>query len=152
MLSRMMRIDTAHFGCLSVNVRDVLCFPAGLAGLELRHRWVLLTPPGDTLVRWLQAIDCPKTALGVVDPECFVPDYQLRVCRRELARLELGSMDEVHVLVTLNRTERGLALDLRAPLVINRKRRIGRQVICNDDMPVRYPVEGAALRAVKKTA
>jgi carbon storage regulator len=61
-------------------------------------------------------------------------------------------VDEAHVLVTVNRTDRGLALNLKAPLVINRERRIGRQVVSNDDLPVQYPLEIAEPRTVKKIA
>jgi len=148
----MLRIDTAHFGALTLQTEDVFFFPLGLAGFERCRRWVLLTPPGNATVSWLQAVDCPEAALGVVDPRRFVPDYQLRTCRRELHHLDLQSVDEADVLVTVNRTENGLVLDLKAPLVINRKRRVGRQVVANDGLPVRYAVPVAAPESQKKIA
>jgi flagellar assembly factor FliW len=148
----MMRIDTAHFGCLAVDVRDVFQFPGGLAGLEQCRRWVLLSPPDDGTVNWLQAVDSPKAAFAVVDPCRFVPEYRLRTSQRELARLDLGSTSEAEVLVTVIRTERGLALDLKAPVVINRRRRLGRQVVSQDNVPLQYLVEGAGVRAMRKTA
>ena len=152
MLSRMMKIDTAHFGCLSVRPQEALYFPMGLPGLEDRRRWVLLTPPNNPAVSWLQSIECPAIALAVVEPRRFVPDYQLRTAQRSLEDLELNSLDEARVLVTVNRTREGLALDLKAPLVINRHRRLGRQVIANGDLPVRYALEKTSTWTVRKIA
>lgn len=152
MPSRTMKIETAHFGGLTVGAQSLLWFPLGLPGFEEKRRWVLLTPPYDATVSWLQSIECPRTALAVVEPRRFLPEYQLRVGRGELESIELQSVDSARVLVTVNRTEQGLALDLKAPLVINPDRRLGRQVISNDDLPVRYSLEGATSRTTKRIA
>ncbi|HLA85647.1 MAG TPA: flagellar assembly protein FliW [Thermoguttaceae bacterium] len=152
MFSRTMRIDTAHFGHLTVNTQDALCFPLGLPGLEDCRRWVWLVPPDSPTVSWFQSVERPSAALAVVDPRRFVPDYQLRTYRRELDCLELGSPDEASVLVTLNRTPRGLALNLKAPLVINRVRRLGRQVISNGDWPVQFVLDETPPRTARKIA
>jgi len=152
MPSRTMRIETAHFGAMAVRPEDAVCFPLGLAGFERSRRWVLLTPPHNPTVNWLQSVECPKTALAVVEPQRFLPDYQLRANRSELECLELQSLDEAFVVVTVNRTDQGLALDLKAPLVINRQRRLGRQVIASDDLPTRYPLEDTVSRTAKRTA
>jgi len=152
MLSRMMRIDTIHFGCVDVRQQDVFHFPLGMPGLEHCRRWVLLTPPDEPAVSWLQCVDRPEIALAVVEPRRYLPDYRVRMYRRELARLELRSPAEARVLVTVNRTQGGLTLNLKAPLVINRKRRIGRQVISNGDMAVQYPLEGTVPKARRKIA
>ncbi|MBN1591224.1 MAG: flagellar assembly protein FliW [Pirellulales bacterium] len=152
MLSRMMRIDTVRFGCVDVRTQDVIVFPLGIPGLENCRRWVLLTPPDGSTVHWLQCVDQPETALAVVNPRHFLPTYQARMSRRELDCLELRTADETRVLVTVNRTERGLALNLKAPLVINRNRRLGRQMISNSDLPVQYLLEENVAEARRKTA
>ena len=152
MLSRMMNIETAHFGCLGVDIEDAIRFPLGLPGLENRCRWVLLTPPGDSAVSWLQSVECPATALAVVDPCRFVADYQLRTPRQGLDDLKLHSLDDARVLVTVNRTQKGLAIDLKAPLVINSRLRIGRQLIANGDMPMRHLLEDVSRQTARKIA
>ncbi|HBO42450.1 MAG TPA: hypothetical protein DD670_00625 [Planctomycetaceae bacterium] len=152
MLSRMMRIDTAHFGWIDVHTTDVLRFPLGLPGFEQRRRWVLLARRDRDDVSWLQCVDCPGAALAVVDPRRFVPDYQVSLAHRDVACLGLRSLDEAKVLVTMNRTERGLTLDLKAPVVLNLRRRLGRQMISNSDLPVRYALEKASPPRMRKTA
>jgi flagellar assembly factor FliW len=52
--------------------------------------------------------------------------------------LALETPDEAHVLVILSKSEVGITLNLKAPLVINLERRLGRQVIHNADEPLQY--------------
>jgi flagellar assembly factor FliW len=73
-----------------------------------------------------------------VSPRSFVPDFQLRVARSELMPLALDDVQQAQVLAIVGKNERGITLNLRAPLVINEERRIGRQVITNNDAPIQY--------------
>jgi len=53
-----------------------------------------------------------------------------------LTPLELAVLDEAFVLVPVGRNEDGLTLNLRAPVILNLNRRIGRQVITGDEQPL----------------
>lgn len=128
----------SRFGPIEVDPEDVLHFPDGLIGLEDARRWVLLADQRNDAVAWLQSVDRPDAALPVVSPRRFVPGYQMRVARRELAPLELDEGQTPKVLVVLGRTARGLSLDLKAPLLLNFQGHVGRQVITNGELPVRY--------------
>jgi flagellar assembly factor FliW len=139
-----MDISTPRFGTLTVRNADILQLEQGLIGLRHCRRWVVLADAQNAALGWLQSIDSPEVALGVVSPRLFVPDYQLRVARKDLAPLELPSAQEAQVVVIVSRHEEGLALNLRAPLVINVEKRRGRQVIAKDPLPVRLvlPTDG----------
>ena len=146
-----MRISTTRFGPIEVQTDDVLRFPDGLLGLEECRRWVLLAEAEDDAVAWLQSVDRADVALAVVSPRRFVPDYRMRVARRELEPLQLDQIGRAQVLVIVGRTERCLTLNLKAPLVVNPDRRLARQVITNGDLSVRHPL-GARLPALKRSA
>lgn len=132
-----MEITTSRFGTLEILSSDVLSFEQGMIGLRICRRWVVLADAQNAALGWLQSIDEPETALGVVSPRRFVPDYQLRVARKDLAPLQLASTRDAQVVVIVSRHPEGLALNLRAPLVINVEARRGRQVIAKDPLPVR---------------
>jgi flagellar assembly factor FliW len=132
-----MDITTSRFGVLQVLPSDILMFDNGLIGLRHCRRWVVLADAQNDALGWLQSIDEPDAALGVVSPRRFVADYQLRVSRQELAPLQLASARDAQVVVIVSRHAEGLALNLRAPLVINVEGRRGRQVIAKDPLPVR---------------
>jgi len=114
-----------------------LLFEPGLIGLRTCRRWVVLADAQNPALGWLQSLDEPEAALGVVSPRRFVPDYQLRVARQDLVPLQLASTRDAQVVVIVSRHAEGLALNLRAPLVINVEGRRGRQVIAKDPLPVR---------------
>jgi flagellar assembly factor FliW len=132
-----MDIKTSRFGALQISPSDVLSFEQGLIGLRSCRRWVVLADGQNSALGWLQSLDDPETALGVVSPRRYVADYQLRVARRDLAPLQLASARDAQVVVIVSRHAEGLALNLRAPLVINVEGRRGRQVVAKDPLPVR---------------
>lgn len=146
-----MKIDTTRFGSVDVEADDLLHFPGGVLGLEECRHWVLLADAENDALGWLQSTSQPAIAFAVVCPRRFVPDYQLRVSRAELSPLELGEIRDAHVLTIVGSGQRGITLNLKAPLVINLQRRIGRQVITNVDLPVQFELAGQAM-PLRKTA
>ncbi len=133
-----MEVASTRFGRIEFGPEDTLFFPEGLPGLEDCRQWVVLADPEDDLFAWLQSIQRPEVALALASPRRFVPGYQLRVCRRELEPLGLVRVEAACVLAIVSKTETGLVLNLRAPLVIDPDRRIGRQVIANGPAPLQY--------------
>lgn len=133
-----MEIRTTRFGPLDVESDDVIRFPAGLLGLDGCFDWVFLADVNNGALGWLQSTTHEPIALAVVSPRRFVPDYRARVTRRELAPLALDGADGAVVLVIVSKNERGITLNLKAPLIINLKRRVGRQVVTGADEPLQY--------------
>ena len=119
----MIVIPTTRFGPIEVQADDVVHFPAGLLGFEHCRDWVLLAEAENDAVAWLQSVHRADVALAVVSPRRFVPDYRMRVARRELEPLHLDQIGRAQVLVIVGRTERCLTLNLKAPIVINLDRR-----------------------------
>lgn len=132
-----MDFATARFGKLSVMSHDMLLFEQGMIGLRHCRRWVVLADLQNPDLGWLQSVDDPDVALAVVSPRRYVPDYQLRIDRQELQQLQLASMHDAQVVAILSLHSEGLAINLRAPLVINVEARRGRQVVSKDPLPTR---------------
>jgi flagellar assembly factor FliW len=132
-----MDVTTSRFGKLQAPPSDILLFDQGLIGLRTCRRWIVLADAQNPALGWLQCVDDPDVALGVVCPRRFVPDYQLRVARQELAPLGLANDRDAHIVVIVSRRPEGLCLNLRAPLVINVETRRGRQVVAKDSLPIR---------------
>jgi flagellar assembly factor FliW len=138
-----MEVTTSRFGKLQAPPSDILLFEQGLIGLRNCRRWVVLADAQNPALGWLQCVDDPELAVGVVSPRRFVPDYQLRVSRQDLAPLGLASARDAQVVVIVSRHAEGLSLNLRAPLVINVEARRGRQVVAKDSLPVRLTLSPA---------
>jgi flagellar assembly factor FliW len=141
-----MNISTTKFGSLSIEEADVLTFVDGLIGMEDCHRWVLLGDSENPALAWLQSLERSEVALAVVSPRRFVPDYQVRVSKREIAPLGLENPNDAQVLVIISNVGGALALNLKAPLVIHLAERIGRQIVARDDHAVQHRLQATARR------
>jgi flagellar assembly factor FliW len=144
-----MHLRTTRFGTLNVSPDDVITAPSGLPGLEDCRQWVLLADSVNDALGWLQSATRPETALPVVSPRRFVPDYRFRAYRSELAPLELASLDEAHVLAVVSEHDGRLTLNLKAPIVVNIRTRTARQVVVNDDHPLQFVLPSTSSRMKK---
>jgi flagellar assembly factor FliW len=147
-----MRIETKHFGPVEIEVDDILVFPHGLIALEECRHWVLLADAENASLAWLQCVTQPEMSLPVVSPRRFAPEYQVRVTRGQLAPLELSQFDQAYVLAVVSRGDEELTLNLKAPLIVNLGRRIGRQVITTDEQPIAFELRTRGPVAIRKIA
>lgn len=143
-----MKIATTRFGTVKIEETDVIMFVDGLIGMEDCRRWVLLADAQNSALGWLQSLERPEVALGVVSPRRFVNDYQVRVSKREIQPLNLDDPNQAQVLAIVSHVADGLTLNLKAPLVIHLAERLGRQIVARDDHAVQHRLDAAARRKV----
>ena len=146
-----MELDTCRFGNVEISSADLLVFPNGILGLERCKEWVLLADAHNDALGWLQSTERADVALAVVSPRRFVPNYQIRIPRRELSGLKMESMESAQVLVIVGKNEHGCTLNLKAPLVFNLQQQLGAQVVAKDDHPLQYELQSPAA-PLKKSA
>lgn len=142
-----MQIQTSRFGTVSIEVDDILLFPRGLIAFEDCRHWVLLADDQNPALGWLQSVSRGDVAMATISPRRFWPEYRLRMERNQLLPLELSTWDQAYVLALLSRGERSLTVNLKAPLVINLDRRLGRQIVASDDQPLALELSSPASTA-----
>jgi flagellar assembly factor FliW len=147
-----MQISTSHFGVVEIDVDDILLFPSGLVAFEDCQHWVLLADTDNPALAWLQSVSRPEVALPVVSPRRFAPGYSVRVSRAQLVPLEFSHFDQAYVLAVVGRSDGDFTLNLKAPLIVNLDRHLGRQVITSDDQPVALPLPTTAALPLRKSA
>lgn len=146
-----MHIRTTRFGELEIDPLDVLLFPNGLIGFEHARHFVLLGDDHEPTIAWLQSVSEPDLAFLTVSPRRFVRDYRLRAPQDELSLLLQEEEDEAFILAMAARHDQGWTLNLRAPLVINPIRRLGKQIVTLDEQSVQYALPTFTGR-LRKTA
>ncbi|MEM9354184.1 MAG: flagellar assembly protein FliW, partial [Planctomycetota bacterium] len=124
-----MEFRTKHFGTLHIGPGDELVFAHGLIGFDDCRRWALVEDPQAGSLAWMQSLDDQSLALGVASPRRFVADYQIGVCRRDLATIGLSTPQTAQVLALVSRHNDSVSMNLRAPLLINPQLRLGYQVV-----------------------
>jgi flagellar assembly factor FliW len=146
-----MQISTTRFGNIGMDKQDVIFFPKGLIGLEDIRHWVLLADAENEALGWLQSTADPEVALAVISPRRFIPHYRVRVGKRELAAVDLESLTQAYVLTIVSENRGRLTANLRAPLVFNLERRLGRQIVTSDDQPLQWELTVPRLK-IRKSA
>ena len=91
----------------------------------------------------LQSLDDRELAFPVVDPHLIDPDYTRLLPTKEIASLKIRSRSELVVLVVaiLRQAPGETSVNLKAPLLINYSKLVGRQIILAD-FEMRAPVTG----------
>ena len=138
-----MVVDSRQFGPLEFDSDSVVLVPDGLIGLEDCRRWILLAERCRDGVAWLQSVEKASLALAVVSPRRFVPEYRIRVSRRELASLGLEDARLAKVLTIVGKRGENLTLNLRAPVLVHPNVGLACQVIAGEEWPVQYELTSA---------
>jgi flagellar assembly factor FliW len=139
-----MQINSTRFGLVNFEVDDILLFPHGLIAFEDCRHWILLGDAENESLGWLQSVPRGEVALPVVSPRRFVPQYQVRVTRGQLLPLELSQFDQAFVLTIISQNSGQLTVNLKAPVILNLNRRIGRQIITTDEQPLAHLLSSPA--------
>ncbi len=142
-----MRIESSRVGTVEIREEDIIHFPSGLIGLNRYRRFVLLEFAQDVPLGWLQSVDDPNFGLPVAEPGIYVRDYAIETAASEVAELGLEHPDDCAILIVTTIGAGGVIVtgNLRAPLLVNVERRIGRQVVLDrDDLDLRALVDPVA--------
>ena len=113
--------------------KDIIRLPFGLLGFEHVKQYMLLANPAEDPFMWFQMLDDPKRAFLVAPPSRLLPDYQPDISDDEVEFLELSGPDDAFLLNIVTLRGNGQAtVNLKGPVVINRRTLIGKQVIPNN--------------------
>ena len=135
-----MRIESQRFGNLILDQEQLFLFPSGLIGMEALRDWALLPDLENPAVAWLQSAARGDRALPLISPRAFFPNYRVQVSRRELTGLHMKPGAEMYVLTTVSGHSGKLTTNLRSPILLNLSRRLGCQVITDNDHPLQQNV------------
>jgi flagellar assembly factor FliW len=132
----------SRFADAEVSPADVMTFPDGLPGYEGRRQFVLLDVAEMAPLRVLHAVNADEPCFLVVDPRSVLASYRNQLGAAD--RLRLGISDEASLLwlvIVCVRDDGEVTVNLRAPIVVDPARMIGRQVMPNDCVyPLHYVI------------
>jgi flagellar assembly factor FliW len=113
--------------------RDIVRLPFGLLGFEHVKEYVLLANPAEDPFMWFQMASNAKRAFLVAPPAFLVSDYRPDISEDEVDFLELADPSDAFILNIVTLRGKGQAtVNLKGPIVINRRTLIGKQVILNN--------------------
>lgn len=125
---------------VAVAEQAVVLFPQGVPGFEELTRFLLCEREGLYPLTLLVALDTADVALPLLRSADLLTDYSPPIPKSDLEALEVQDVKdlELYVVVTFEEKGGGVAVNLRAPICVNRTRRLGRQVALPDGT---YPLQ-----------
>ena len=145
---RTLEIRTTRYGEMeTVHVSEdaVLAFPEGVPGFERHRRFALIEDGKLAPFCWLQSLHDPLVGFLVIEPGLLIPNYEFDISDpdAELLGLDDPSYARVLSILVVPENVRAMTANLQAPLIVNPRKRIAKQVILTDErFPLRYPVFG----------
>ena len=135
-----MQLQTTRFGALDIEPDDVITFTQPIIGFQEFRRFVILPGPETSMIKWLQSVDSGELAFIIMDPRHVVGDYEVKLEEHELAELAVNrSTDlDIYTLVVVPHDPSLVRTNLKAPLLINAKQRLGKQTILERS---NYPIQ-----------
>jgi flagellar assembly factor FliW len=134
---------STRFGSFEIRDESILTFPSGLLGFPEQQRYVILDHDTEAPFKWLQSVDEPGLAFVILDPTIFHADYRVDVSADALTEIRDGEETDVALVVILtipSDDPSRITANLRGPLVISHKTKLGKQLVLSDEFPTRYPL------------
>lgn len=136
-----MKVNTTRFGELQVNKEDVITFSDGVLGFEKLRDFFVVDPGDSTLILWLQSIEDASIAFPIIEPKIFKPDYVAKLLPADMASVDLESLGDakIYSILTIPSNVTEMSANLKAPIVINNKKKVAKQIVLQDSkLSVKY--------------
>jgi len=120
-----MKIKNSQFGEIEFDDEMILSFPNGIIGFEELKKFIIVEDEECKPFRWLFSIDEPEIGFAVLEPTFVIENYYQRI----------GFDPQIFALftiVTLNRDVLKISVNLKAPIVIDKLKKLGKQIILDD--------------------
>jgi flagellar assembly factor FliW len=134
-------IATTRFGEIQVDDTKVIDMRGGILGFEHLKKFVLHIQDEKNPFWWFQSLDDGTISFVVINPFIAKVDYEPVLDDYDTSLLGIKSAEDVVMLaiVTIRQTPFSASVNLRAPIVINAKKRIAKQVVLEDTAhPIQY--------------
>jgi len=143
-------IETREFGTVEIEEEEVITFPRGMPGFDGAREFVLLPLKEGSPFLILQSVEEPALAFVTLEPVSFTTNYEFEIGEKTQELLDIEDEADVGVVViaNLDGEDNEIFVNLSAPVVINVRKNLARQVILDQDhYPLRYAIE---LKPVKE--
>jgi flagellar assembly factor FliW len=133
------------FKDLVYSKNDVINFPSGIPGFEKNKEFVIVSLPEYAPFEWLVCVDGTRLRFAIINPLLFAPEYSPNMQKEQIEDLGIENPEDVlfYVIVTIRENPLESTANLIGPVIINRTRKLGKQVIIEDD---RYSTQEPILR------
>lgn len=145
------KYKTTRFGEITVKPEDVITFKDGILGFEKYHSFTVVDPGDQTLILWLQSLEANQVAFPMIEPQLFMAEYCPVLMPTDIQSLDLKSMTDAkaYCILTIPSDITLMSANLKAPIIVNSKKKIARQIVLQDNkLNVRQEMYADLKRAI----
>jgi flagellar assembly factor FliW len=130
-----MKLYSKYHGVIEYQEGDVITFPKGLPGFKDLKKYILFPMEENKVFNMLHSVDNLEIGLLVVSPFLVVKNYEFDIEDTLSRELKIENQADVIVLntVCMNNDMKKATVNLKAPIVINNKEKIGEQLILDNE-------------------
>ena len=132
---RMVNLSTNNFGNLRIEKENIITFEQGLLGFEELKQFAIIDLEECLPFEWLVSVEDPIVAFPILNPTLFFSDYKPSLSKDDLISLNIKKEKDVEMfcIVTLDKKPENVTLNLKGPILINMKNKMGKQVVLAED-------------------
>ncbi len=136
-----MKITTDYIGEIEYLEEEIIKFPDGIFGFEDQKNFVVV---GEILKEfpfvWLQSVDDPNVVFVLTEPFLFVENYDFSLSDEAVSKLEASKAEDlqIYTICVVPDNANDTTINLKSPIAINVEKRIGVQVILDEDLPYKH--------------
>ncbi len=136
-----MKIKTDYTGVIEYTRDELIVFPTGIFGFEDHKEYIIVGDmTADFPFVWLQSIKDKNVAFVLTDPFLFVEDYDFSLDEETVGRLEIHGPEDLQIygICVVPEKIKDTTLNLKSPIIINAQKRIGLQLILDEDWTYKH--------------
>jgi flagellar assembly factor FliW len=129
-------------------------FPEGIIGFNDHKEFSIIPNKSREPFIWLESCQDCNLSFIMINPNEFKQNYEPILSPVDKAALKINDLDDcfVYALVCVPKDSEEISANLLAPIIINKKSNIGRQVILHDqDYSVQHLILEDMLRKIEDT-
>ncbi|WP_333638029.1 flagellar assembly protein FliW [Tissierella praeacuta] len=131
-----MKIRTKNFGEVEIEKDKIIYFQEGIPAFEEEKEFVLiLNEDKESPFHSLQSVNKEELSFVVVNPFEIFDDYDILLPDIAINKLKIEKEEDLNIytIVVIPEDIKKMTTNLSGPIVINRKKMLGKQVILDDE-------------------
>lgn len=137
-----MELNSKHHGVINYSEEDIIFFKNGLPGFEDLRKFVVFPLKDNDSFSVIHSIE-EDLGIILISPFMVKENYEFKLKENIVEELKIKEPNEVMVYttVTLNSNIEKITTNLKAPIVINRFSKLGKQIIIdNESYKIKEPI------------
>lgn len=129
-----MKINTKYHGEIEIKNSDIITFESGIPGFDDMNSYAIIPLSEDQVYLVLQSTETPELAFVITDPFIHFKEYEFSLSEETIHQLKIENEQDVvvYVILTLQEKINETTANLLAPLVMNTKQRLSKQIILHN--------------------